>query len=123
LIGGYAVNYPGYPRATGDLNVWVDRDARNAARVSVALREFGFLQASAGLFTEPKNIVRMGNSPLRIEVLTSISGVEFSTCYDKRVVAELDGVPVTVIAADDLRANKRASGRLKDLADLEQLEG
>jgi hypothetical protein len=123
LIGGYAVNYHGYPRATGHMDIWVDRDPTNAARVAAALSEFGFREAAPDLFTEPRNVVRMGNSPFRIEVLTSVSGIEFSSCYENRIMAELDGTRVSIIAADDLRANKKASGRLKDLADLEQIEG
>jgi len=75
LIGGYAVNYHGYPRATGDMDIWVDRDPDNAEKVTTVLRQFGFRQASQELFTEPGNVVRMGVSPLRIEVLTTISGV------------------------------------------------
>src|SRR5689334_4362487 len=81
LIGGYAVNYHGYPRATGDIDVWVDREPSNAARVTAALHDFGFRQASPELFIEPGNVVRMGVSPLRIEVLTRPSGVEFADCY------------------------------------------
>jgi len=122
LIGGYAVNYHGYPRATGDIDVWIDREPVNAGRVADALREFGFLQATPELFTVPGNVVRMGMPPLRIEVLTSISGVDFSACFRNRIVAGMDGVPVSLIGVDDLKANKRASGRLKDLADLEELD-
>jgi len=121
LIGGYAVNYHGYPRATGDMDVWIDRDPVNAAKVVKALGEFGFHQASADLFTTPGNVVRMGISPLRIEVLTSISGVAFADCFEHRIIAELDGIPVNVIGVAELKVNKKASGRLKDLADLEQL--
>jgi hypothetical protein len=122
LIGGYAVNYHGYPRATGDIAVWIDREPSNAVKVAEALREFGFRQASADLFTEARSVVRMGSPPLRIEELTSISGVEFDSCYERRIVGELDGIQVNMISAGDLKANKKASGRLKDLADLEELE-
>jgi predicted nucleotidyltransferase len=121
LIGGYAVNYHGCPRATGDMDVWIDNQPANAGRAASVLREFGFAQASAALFAEPGKVIRMGVPPLRIEVLTSISGVEFAACYDQRVVAEISGVRVNVIGMDDLKTNKRASGRLKDLADVEEL--
>jgi predicted nucleotidyltransferase len=112
VVGGYAVNYYGYPRATGALD---------AARVAGVLNEFGFSQAGAEAFLNPSTIVRMGVPPLRIEILTSISGVAFSECFDRRLVTEIDGVRVNLIDADSLKINKRAAGRLKDLADLEEL--
>ncbi len=122
IIGGYAVNYHGYPRATGDIDIWMGTDAANAVKMAAVLREFGFSQAGPELFMEPGKVVRMGLPPLRIQVLTSISGVVFSQCFRNRVVADLGGIPVNLIGMEDLRANKKASGRLKDLADLEQLD-
>jgi hypothetical protein len=122
VIGGYAVNYHGYPRATGDIDIWMGDGSGNAERMASAVREFGFPGATAELFTKPGKIVRMGLPPLRIEVLTSVSGVEFSECFRNRLTADLGGVPVNVIGFDDLKANKKASGRLKDLADLEELD-
>ncbi len=121
LIGGYAVNYYGYPRATADMDIWVGVDPGNAQKVAAALQEFGFPQAEARLFRETGKIIRMGVPPLRIEVLTSISGVDFSQSFANRSRATIDGVPVSLIGLDDLKANKRASGRSKDLLDLEQL--
>jgi hypothetical protein len=121
VVGGYAVNYHGYPRATGDIDIWVARSPENAARITVVLHEFGFPDATPELFLAPDAIIRMGLPPLRIEILTSISGVEFSECFANRMIAELDGVPVNLIDRDSLKRNKQASGRLKDLADLEQL--
>jgi hypothetical protein len=104
------------------MDVWVDRDSGNATKVVAALRAFGFGQASQELFTERGNVVRMGHPPLRIKVLTSISGVEFENCFKNRTVAELGGIRVNVIGAAELKINKKASGRLKDLADLEELK-
>ena len=121
VIGGYAVNFHGYPRTTGDMDVWVGTDRRNAEKVAAALSEFGFQQATPQLFSEPNNVVRMGLPPVRIEILTSISGVEFPQCFQKRAVADVDGVTVNLIDIEDLKTNKKASGRLKDLADLEEL--
>src|SRR5713226_4687721 len=94
LIGGYAVGYHGYPRATDDIDVWVAIAPDNANRVVEALREFGFdvPELSAGLFLQDNQIVRMGIEPLRIEVLTTISGVEFGKCYRERLDTKLDGV-------------------------------
>jgi hypothetical protein len=124
LIGGYAVVYHGVSRATGDLDVWIAMDADNAARVVSAIREFGFNtpDLSPDLFLTEGTMVRMGNAPLRIEVLTAISGVEFAECYAHRVMTQDDGIDVPVINLAHLKANKRASGRHKDLMDLEHFD-
>jgi len=122
LVGGYAVNYYGYSRSTGDMDIWISRTLENATNVAAALREFGFANARLESFLEPDRMVRMGVPPLRVEILTSISGVEFPECYSRRAIIEVDGVPISVIRIDDLKHNKLASGRLKDLADLEALE-
>jgi hypothetical protein len=123
LIGGYAVGYHGYPRATGDIDIWVAVSPENADRVVETVREFGFStpDLAPALFLREQGIVRMGNPPLRIEIMTSISGVTFEECYGRRVDATLDGVEVSVISLADLKANKQASGRYKDLMDLELL--
>lgn len=123
LVGGYAVGYHGYPRVTADIDVWVRMEQQNAGRIVAALREFGFdvLALRAALFLKDDQIIRMGIPPHRIELLTTISGVTFDECWPGRVEEEWDGVPVTIIGLACLRKNKRASGRLKDLADLEQL--
>ena len=121
VVGGYAVNYHGYTRATSDLDVWVGVDPTNAARITEALQEFGFRDANPEWFREESNIVRMGYAPVRIEILTSISGVDFKDCYTHRIEIMLDGVPANLIDLENLRANKLASGRFKDLNDLEQL--
>lgn len=123
LIGGWAVGYYGYPRATYDLDVWIAISPANAARVVKALAEFGFglTELSTDLFLQPDKIVRMGVEPVRIELMTSISGVEFEECYRERLETTLKGVPVSLINLRHLKINKEASGRLKDLADLEQL--
>lgn len=123
LVGGYAVGYYGYPRPTGDLDVWVSVEPENADRTAKALTEFGFdpEEVSASLFQRPDNIIRMGVPPIRVKIITGVSGVEFDTCYARRASAVIDGVPVNVIGLDDLKANKKAAGRHKDLNDLEQL--
>lgn len=123
LIGGYAVGYYGYLRATGDLDVWVAVGRDNADRLVDALREFGFdtPQLSPSLFLQDGSMVRMGNPPLRIEILTAISGVDFEDSYENRVEEVLDGVEVSIISLRDLKQNKRASGRAKDIDDLEHL--
>ena len=123
LVGGYAVGLHGYPRATVDLDVWIRATDDNAERVLLALREFGFdLPAlEPALFTDLRSIVRFGVPPFRIEVMTAIDGVEFTACRTRAVEFDLDDVRVPVISLADLKINKRAAGRHKDLADLENL--
>ena len=124
LVGGYAVAYHGYPRTTADIDIWIRVDRENALRTMAALRKFGFggSDASEQMFLIAGRVVRMGVPPLRIELLTSISGVEFDPCYARRIPASIDGISVTVISREDLLANKRATGRAKDTADVEQLQ-
>ena len=123
LVGGYAVGHHGYPRATGDMDIWIARNVLNSERLAAALRAFGFSSSdiTVGVFLEADRVVRMGNPPLRIELLTSISGVEFEDCWLKREVIIMDDLPINVIDMDSLKANKQASGRLKDMTDLEHL--
>lgn len=123
LIGGYAIGYHGYPRATNDLDVWVAIDPNNAQKIVTALQQFGFQtpDLTDKLFLQEKSIVRMGVPPMRIEILTTISGVDFEDCFQARVETILDGVEVNLISLSHLKQNKKASGRYKDLDDLEHL--
>ena len=123
LIGGHAVALHGYPRATSDLDVWIGVSEVNAQRLTKALQRFGFdlPEVTPALFLQPDRIIRMGVPPNQIEILTGIDGVQFSDCYPRRVTLELNEVPVCVISSEDLKINKRASGRNKDLADLDEL--
>jgi hypothetical protein len=123
LIGGYAVAYHGYPRATADMDIWIAIHPRNAERVVSTLKQFGFdiPQLSPDLFLKKEQIIRMGVPPVRIEIATSISGVSFEECWTARVVDVLDDVEVNVISLENLKRNKKAAGRHKDLDDLENL--
>jgi len=123
LVGGYAVGYHGYPRATMGIDVWVASNPENARRVVAALEDFGFSGEVLveGLFLESDKVVRMGLPPMRIEIMTSISGVDFKDAYDQRIEDMLDGVPIKLISLHHLKANKVAAARAKDLADLEEL--
>ena len=123
LVGGYAVGYHGYPRATGDLDVWVARTTENSARIVAALEDFGVGsdRLNAELFLQPAKVLRMGLPPMRIDVHTEISGVGFAEAYAARIVEDLDGVEVAIIDLEHLKRNKAAAGRAKDLADLEEL--
>jgi hypothetical protein len=123
LIGAYAVGYHGYPRATQDLDVWIACTPQNATRIVAVLHEFGFAtpEVTTEFVLRPNNIIRMGEEPVRIEILNWASGVDFDDCYRERVVDEVDGVEVSIIGLNHLKTNKKAAGRLKDLADLEEL--
>jgi len=123
IVGGYAVALYGYPRATGDMDIWIAISKHNAQKTVEALREFGFNvpELKEDIFLEEGKNIRMGNPPLRIEILTSIDGVEFEDCFKKREIIKIDDIDVHVISLEDLKKNKKASGRHKDLDDLENL--
>ena len=124
LIGAYAVNYHGYIRGTGDMDVWVAMHPDNAQKIMAALHAFGIEDPDLNpdVFLQEKKILRMGFPPLRLEITTSISGVEFEECYQARIVDELDGIEVNLIDLENLKKNKKASGRPKDLVDLKKLQ-
>ena len=123
LVGGYAVAYHGYPRATADLDVWIALNPINAGKTVAALREFGFdlPDLRPEVFLQEHKIIRLGRPPLRIEIATSISGVTFEDCYPDRLVTQIDDVAVNLIDLEHLKINKRTAGRHKDLDDLENL--
>ena len=123
LIGGYAVGYHGYPRTTADMDVWVAISEDNASKLVRVFHRFGMAdpKLTADLFLRPGKIIRMGVPPMRIEVLTDIDGVAFAECFAAREVVTLDGQKVNLISLAHLRKNKQASGRHKDLDDLEHL--
>ncbi|HEV2201948.1 MAG TPA: hypothetical protein VGR73_19185 [Bryobacteraceae bacterium] len=123
LVGGYAVGIHGHIRATNDLDIWVGMSPENAIRIQRALLEFGFGPAglTVDLFLTRNNVVRMGVPPIRIEILTSISGVDFDARYAEKKMIQIEEMAVPVISLARLRQNKAASGRAQDLADLENL--
>jgi hypothetical protein len=114
----------GYPRYTKDIDIWVEMSAENASNMMKALEEFGFgsLGINESDFTLPEHMLQLGYPPNQIDILTTIHGVDFSKCYDARKVEEIDGVSINFINLDDLKKNKKATGRNQDLADLENLE-
>jgi hypothetical protein len=123
LVGGYAVSCYGYSRATGDIDIWVAVNPTNADAMVRVMRRFGFSaeSLSARDFLTPNKVLRMGIAPMRIDLLTSVDGVDFESCRANRVVETVDGVEVSIIHLDDLKTNKRAMARPKDLDDLEHL--
>jgi predicted nucleotidyltransferase len=124
LIGGYAVGYYGYPRATADMDIWVAINAQNADNIVAVIKKFGFdlPELTPEIFLKEDQIIRMGMPPVRIEIATTISGVRFNECYQMRIVDTIDGVEVKLIDLEHLKENKKASGRHKDLNDLEYLK-
>jgi predicted nucleotidyltransferase len=123
VIGGYAVNFHGYHRNTADIDLWIALDPDNAKKVSHGLQQFGFPPESvpAADFQRKGQILRFGRPPLRVDILTDPSGIDFEQCYARKVIAELDGVSVPFISLEDLKTNKRAAARTKDVADVENL--
>ena len=125
LVGGYALAAHGHPRYTGDLDIWLAPTVTNVNHLLRALDLFGF--GSLGLteadFMHPETVVQLGFPPARIDLLTSIDGVRFDDCYPRRMTLRVSGVDLSIISLNDFRTNKLASGRLKDLADLESLDG
>ncbi len=124
VVGGYALAAHGHPRATGDIDFWVGKSSDNIARLLAALGDFGF--ASLGLteadFLKDDAVVQLGYPPARIDLMTSIDGVSFDACFARRKSVILGGMSLPFIGLEDFRANKKASGRLKDLADLEAIQ-
>jgi len=124
VVGGYAVAYHGYPRYTGDLDVFVEASSENAARLVEVYGEFGFDRSALkpAMFIVPDNVVRIGHEPVRLEVLTSITGVAFADAYVRRIEVEVNGLSVPFISLVDLIKNKLATGRGKDRVDAETLQ-
>jgi hypothetical protein len=124
LIGGYAVIIHGFVRNTSDIDIVVSNDPENAARCVAALTEFGFAgtDLSENLFSTPKNVVRMGVVPMKIEIMNYINGVDFVDAYARRVSHTIEDIQISVISLSDLVANKKQVGRLQDLLDIEKLK-
>jgi predicted nucleotidyltransferase len=123
MIGGMAVNYYGYHRSTGDLDVWVAISPENQDRLGAALTKFGFSAQSVAHrpLLEQSKFIRIGEQPVRVEIHGGISGVSFAECYERAERCTIQGIDVPVISLQDLRKNKRAAARTKDQADLEAL--
>ena len=124
VVGAWARAHYGEPRLTGDIDFWVRNSPENAARVIQVLKEFGF--ASLGLKSEDfqleDQIIQLGYPPRRIDILTSLSGLDFESAWLKKEAGDFDGIPVFYLSKEDFITNKRATGRPKDLADIEAVE-
>jgi hypothetical protein len=124
IVGGYAVMKYGEPRYTKDLDVWVRNSAQNSIRVVAALNQFGAPLDHDGIttqtFTGKQVVYQIGVAPVRVDILTEITAVDFSDAWQKKVAGSFFGVPVHFISLDDLFTNKRALGRESDLTDLKR---
>ena len=124
IVGGYAVALHGHPRYTKDLDIWIWIHKDNAEKLLNTLKEFGF--TSLGLkiddFLSSGNIIQLGYPPNRIDLLTSVDGVDFEECYKTKIKVEIEDIEAFFIDLPNLKKNKKASGRHQDLADLENLE-
>lgn len=123
VIGGYAVAFHGYPRYTKDIDIWIEINPENAENLVKALGQFGFgsLNLQASDFLVPDQVIQLGYPPGRIDLITTPSGVTFETCFDSKVEVVFEDLVVNFIDLENLKLNKKASGRLQDLADLENL--
>ena len=122
IVGGWALGVHGYVRATGDMDIWIGQSDANIGKLLKALMAFGVPEGiDSEFFKEDGNAFRIGNPPLRIEIITEASGIDFKASYPNRVLIEADDICLPFIGYEDLVRNKRASGRLRDLADLEGL--
>ncbi|MDI9333201.1 MAG: hypothetical protein QM533_02370 [Cytophagales bacterium] len=123
VVGGYALASYGHPRFTGDIDIWVNPSPPNIQKLIDVLGTFGF--ASLGLkesdFLVPEAVIQLGYPPARIDLLTAIDGVTFLDCFARRNLTEIDNIEISVIDVNDFKINKQATGRHKDLADLEVL--
>jgi len=123
IVGGYALALHGAPRFTGDLDIYLGTHRDNARKILSVLEEFGFgsLQLLEDDFSKPDQIIQLGVPPVRIDFVTSIDGVDWEKAWKGRVEGAWGGIPVSFLSREDFITNKRATGRLKDLADIELL--
>ena len=124
VVGGYAVALHGHPRYTKDLDVWIELSPDNAIKILAALKDFGFgsLDLKPDDFLESNQIIQLGYPPHRIDILTTLTDLKFEDCYEAKVKVEIQGLHIDFIDIENLKKNKRATGRPQDLADAENLE-
>jgi hypothetical protein len=130
VVGGYAVGLHGYPRYTGDLDIWIEKSLENVDRLLLVIKEFGGPLAAIDKNSLMRNATKLnpspgisfGREPIRIEVITQIDGVAFEECITRVQTKNISGTPLHYIHYDDLLKNKMSTGRTKDRADIEELE-
>ena len=124
VLRGWAVGHYGYVRATGDIDFWVSFDLENAKNIIKSLNDFALVgdHVHTDLITNRGQIIRFGVPPLRIKILTDLSGVEFENCYPDKVIQKIEEIDIPLINLKHLIQNKSAAGRPKDLADIDELK-
>ena len=124
MVGAYAMGAHGYPRATGDIDIWVEPTAENSTRIYRSMEAFGapLHEIDEDTFATPDVVFQIGIAPRRIDIITTISGVEFDDAYRQRQIVEIEGMSIPILSLGDLIKNKRATGRDKDRLDADQLE-
>ena len=124
LVGGWAVIFEGYSRNTGDMDILIEREEKNADKLLAVIKDF--LGSTIGFekedFLKEENVIMMGRPPFRIDILTDISGVSFKEAYESSKIYEDEGLKIRCIHINELIRNKKATGRLKDLGDVDMLE-
>lgn len=124
VVGGFAVIFHSQPRGTKDIDLYLDSERANIAAAYRALAEFGAPLSGFSVddLQDPESVLQIGQPPLRIDILKQIAGVSFDQAWQNRVEAKVDGTKVLYIGRDELMKNKRAVGRMQDLADVEAME-
>ncbi len=123
IVGGYAVGVHGYPRYTGDLDIWINNTTENAKRAQVCVKDFGFssYKLSVADFTKPGNIIQLGYPPVRIDIINQVDGVTFDECFKNKKDVTADDLTLYFIGYDDLLKNKKKTSRPRDIDDIENL--
>jgi hypothetical protein len=124
IVGAFALAHHGIPRTTGDIDFWCRPTSHNAEALLRTLDEFGMSSLNVTLddLLKEDAVIQMGYPPRRIDLLTSITGVEFEDAWGNRAMGLIDGIPTQFLSRDDLRKNKTAVGRPKDLADIASID-
>lgn len=118
VVGAAALAVHGRPRYTGDVDFWIESTPVNALRMHRAMGKFGFRGAKPSDFAKPDQVIQLGRPPNRIDILTGLTGVTFASCWRKKLVRKVEGIPLPFLDLQSFRINKRATGRPQDLADL-----
>ena len=122
LIGGWAVGLYGHPRATKDIDFFIFMEKSNLEKLKAALNEFGAPPVDIDYLSEKGNIIRFGVPPIGIDIINDVDGIDFKDCYSRKETITVENIEITLISKEDLIINKKSTGRLSDLADVEKLE-
>ena len=124
LVGGHALAFHGLPRFTKDIDFWIRPSVQNAKRLLKVIEDFGFADVQLGIddFSQPGKVVQLGIPPNRIDLITSIDGVEFGPAFERKITSSYKGIPLKVIHVEDLLTNKRTTGREQDALDAKKIQ-